>query len=131
MNVMLNGCAILQQLMVFSLPCKVCVYFLNRHQRRIKINIATNIKCHLHRQECYNFVIDFHGKEYVHDPCVDISVTPVLDFSDATFTIEQNWTDLQLPVTVQFSFPLMEIDLNCSRLDTQSRNSNFVYHFKY
>ena len=68
-----------KQLTVFSLLCMVYIYFLNRHQRRIKINMVSNIKYQSPKQECSNVFFVVHGEEYLPDPWVDNSAAPVLD----------------------------------------------------
>ena len=51
MNVMLNKCAIIQQMTIFELPCSVCIYLLNCQHRSINITLVTTIKC-----TCYDVI---------------------------------------------------------------------------
>ena len=122
LNVMLNECAIIQQLTI-----------LNRQQRRIKITLATNIKCTKPRQEYYDVMVIVQKLAYRQDPCVHISnsAAHVFGFSDARFIIKQKRKELVPPVNIQFSFPLVQINLYCLSMNLENEKNKLISYFKY
>ena len=103
-----------------SFNITLSIYFLNRQQRRIKITLSTNIKSTKPRQEYYDVMVIVQNLAYHQDPCVSNSAAYVFGFSDARFVIKQKRKELEPPVNIHFSFPLVKINLDCFRMNIEN-----------